>query len=530
MDAYYPGDSFIAGHDSFFHLKRFTAINKAFNDGFYPFYIDTESYNGYGYATNLFYADIMLVPFALLINVFGLINAYKILLFSSFFFCALISYYSFKKVINDKLPATIFALLYSFALYRLIDVSERGALGELLSFLFIPVVFWGAYEIIFRDYRKWYIIGIGFACLILSHLLSALMVFMVLCIFLLIYIKHFISEPKRFLYLIYAGILSILLSAFFLFPMLEQMLDNTFWYKTNPFVSDIAEKTISVRWLVYGMFSGLNDGPQRIPNIGLLLIIPLMTRVFIHKNKSTLLRFADIGTIIGFGLLFVGTSLFPWHTFPFNKLSIIQFPWRFVEIATFLFACTGSIYLYLLGSITKIRYSYGLYLIAIFCIWVSLKANGGVFQGWSGDALTSVKYDLKTYDMGNHEYIPSTIPSIDFIKYRGNETIDKSDTCDINNIIRKSSVLEFDISTQTPVILDLPLLYYKGYAAKVDGANVELNKSKDGFVELNIPRSGKVEVWFKGTVIQRVSFFISLITLLLLIGYNRFGKQKMKNN
>ena len=47
------------------------------------------------------------------------------------------------------------AFLYVFSLYRFTDIYVRGALGEVLAFIFMPVALIGIYEVLWGDEKKW---------------------------------------------------------------------------------------------------------------------------------------------------------------------------------------------------------------------------------------------------------------------------------------------------------------------------------------------------------------------------------------
>ena len=68
--------------------------------------------------------------------------------------------------------------------------------------------------------------------------------------------------------------------------------------------------------------------------------------------------------------------------------------------------------------------------------------------------------------------------------------------------------------------LELPLLYYKGYLAKVNGEYTSVSKSINGLVLIDINQnSGEVIVNYKGTLVQHVTKIISIITLIAFSYY-----------
>ena len=61
---------------------------------------------------------------------------------------AIIVYMCAKSIIKDKKVSLITTALYMFAGYRIIDIFVRGAMGEMLAFMVIPIIILGLYEIV----------------------------------------------------------------------------------------------------------------------------------------------------------------------------------------------------------------------------------------------------------------------------------------------------------------------------------------------------------------------------------------------
>lgn len=64
--------------------------------------------------------------------------------------------YSFvSKLTKNKLTGTLTAVLYILMPYHLNDMYIRNALGEFLSYIFIPLVFLGIYKIFQKEKGDW---------------------------------------------------------------------------------------------------------------------------------------------------------------------------------------------------------------------------------------------------------------------------------------------------------------------------------------------------------------------------------------
>ncbi|MCI8309628.1 MAG: hypothetical protein HFJ45_05480 [Clostridia bacterium] len=89
---------------------------------------------------------------------------------------------------------------------------------------------------------------------------------------------------------------------------------------------------------------------------------------------------------------------------------------------------------------------------------------------------------------------------------------------------------------------EIPIIYYKGYKAILDNGNnqIELNteKSKNGLILVNLPKSktnsyGKLTIWYNGTNIQKLSYIISILAIIitiLLFSKNFNLTKKQENN
>lgn len=532
---YFPESGVVSagGTDLQFHANRFYAIIQAIDYHTFPFYINTDALNNYGYAANLFYPDFMLIPFALLAPFIGFASAYKLMIFVYTVLCGIFSYWSLTRVTKDNLIAFLFSILYTFALYRIIDISYRGALGEFISFTFVPLIFWGLYEILYGNFRqRWYIISIGFTCLIYTHLLSALLIFISVCIGLLFCYKSIKENPYRLLFLALAGVVSAILSSAFLLPMFEQLIDNSFYFQTHPLADAIGPQSVELRRVLWGVFNGLTDNRLRIETIGIILILPLFFRFAIIGNYRYL-RFADICTGISLVLIFALSDMFPWYIFPFNKLAILQFPFRLLQPASFLLACSGAIYLSIICRQTNRR------LIIAMCFVIitgySIRLTGGVYQGYAKYKVDNTDtHNLDQLEVVGAEYLSSKVPSIptediryriQYIMDRGEKVIASTET-KIDYQIRDKGTLKLRTEQLKADSIILPLLYYKGYEAIAD-TQLEIRQSADGLVEIYSLHSAEIEVRYVGTTVQYISLLISLIAFTVFTVYIIYTKRKI---
>ncbi|WP_370778067.1 hypothetical protein [Holdemania massiliensis] len=233
-------------HDTCFHLSRIEGLARSFKDGIYMPRIYPYKNNNFGYASPLFYSDFFLVIPALLYNAgVSLARSYQLLLlgcsfFSAWFMCKL------TMRLNQKPQAAYLAsFLYVFSLYRLTDVYVRGALGEVLAFVFLPVALIGIYEVLWDNENQWPWLMVGYAGLVLSHNITFYLMVIILIAFLVLRFKKWSAEKTRFYVIIKAALWAAGLCFFYLGPMLEQLLSQEFYLHYYAASSDLASTALN---------------------------------------------------------------------------------------------------------------------------------------------------------------------------------------------------------------------------------------------------------------------------------------------
>ena len=528
------------GGDFYVHFNRLSALMEALSDGSFPYYMDYYMIDGYGYLIKAFYCDLLLVPFAIVGNLLSATVAWQLMIFTLTYLCGYFTYIATKKVMACRYSALLTALLYMLCTYRVFDIYVRGALGEVLSFTFLPLVLLGAYEIVKGDYKKWYVLTIAFCLLIFSHVISTFLAFFTLLIFLCIYYKSFLQEPKRFYYLILSGIVCIPIVAYYIFPMMEQMISNSFYYQTNPLTEGVIGYRLNE--VVAGLFNGVSLRKEQLfPKLGSVLFFIILLRIFI-REKSKEIRFADICVVVGLVFIFMTTPLLPWNIYPFKLLSFIQFPWRLFEYVSLLFAIAGGYYLTVLLK-TKKQKLIG-FLGIVFIHILIFNSDSIHYRTFiCRDGKPEIKVNTSFLGIIGGEYLPSRLPSNnfeynipgifnDYIHHRGQVVKSENESTLISNFAKNKGHITFDVEiVNHQDKLELPLTYYIGYKATLNNRPIEYAQSENGLIELPANKSGNIEVIYVGTTIQKVSLYITLLSIIIFVGYIiiTYKKRKIKN-
>lgn len=510
------------GHDIQSHYGRMNALYEAIRDGVYPIYFDQTMALGYGFATRFFYSDFVLLPFSLLIPYLGVIKSYQIMIIFYTLLCSILSYISCYKVLKNNYISFIFTILYTFSYYRLYDVYNRAAVGESICLTFLPLVFWGLYEIIKGDYKKWYIISFGFSFMILAHVNTPAIIAFIVAIICIINYKKFFNQPKRIAYLALAALVSILLTAYFIFPLLEQLSSNEFYFNTengNRYTSNVLAGE-NIQHIIRGLFVGTTYMYPEIGGLGISITIVLLFRLLLKRKSSKLTKIGDFYLIIGIICFFIISPLYPWNTFPFNIIGFVQFSFRFYTPATFVLCIAAAIYLHEVFKNDELRYKRGLSFISLIIALLIIN-SGRIFSNeFKATKVIEPVYENHYHLMGA-DYMPSIMPSAyDFIKNRSNDSIRITyGENKIQNFKRENRILSFELTKKNETKLEVPLTYYKGYEAKLNAKKIDLEQSKYGLVEVKTNDNGLVEIFYEGTFIQKISPYISLISFFALILY-----------
>lgn len=509
-----------SGHDYYFNIGRFEVLIQAIRDGQYPIYIDYNTLEGYGYFTKGFYPDLVILPFALIGLATGAVLAHNIMIFTMTFLCGLFMYHAVNSIFKNTFVAAISSILYTFSPYHLYDWYNRSAVGESISFAFLPLVFLGLYHIIAGDYRKWYILTIGYSLLLYTHMLSSFMTFMSTCIILAICWKPLYNEPKRIKYLLLAAAVTLPIVASYLFPLLEQMFSNTFYYESKQNIT--GQTKLGLSDLIWGILSGIHyPKHENMSGAGPLFIILVILRIFV-REKSRAIRIADICTLVGLFYILMMSAIFPWGRLP---LGFIQFPSRLYEFVTFFLAIAGGYYLYVILKGNKKLYIAAFSIVIIFTITAIVVGNNN-YKYWQAsvmdiipewyDGVPSVK---NQYYQGGLEYLPDKVPSFEYFSQRGDSIKSNHADTEILSFNREKGIISLDVSLQSPDELELPLVYYKGYRAVQNGEKLAIGESGFGLVQVSVDKPGKIEVYYAATPVQKISWYISLISILIFLIY-----------
>lgn len=464
----------VYSHDLSVHLMRIEGVKSAILDGQFPAVIYPECNNGYG-LLGFMYPNLFLY-FPALLRLFNvsMVASYQFLLLMINLATAFVTYFSVKSITKMDYPSLMATILYMLAPYRLCNLYFRGALGEAIAMVFLPLVVAGIYHIFLGEKKKWYLLAFGYTGILQSHMLSCLMVAF-LSVGLGIILVRYILDEKRYVALIKALCLFGVMNLGFIMAMFrfseEKMgisaILNDDFYEDAVYPGQLLMTKASLghtEKLSYGIHDELSLSIGIIGGIAILILILYLIcyqrREGVSKDCSY--TFIMALTCISAALLFCASTLFPWKELANIEavgklLSTLQFSFRFLGIVSALLAVTCGIAI----AKTEIlnRYRRELFLI-IFVI--GLIGGAQIMDEYATQEVCVTKYDGGFSDCKLPEYWPEGTQESAF-----EDTNPWTSNVEISGYVKSGTKIDFTytVNGEGELFVDLPLLYYPGYYA-----------------------------------------------------------------
>ena len=513
----------INGHDLEYHLLRIESLKEGIRIGKPFLRVNTLFFGNAGYASSMFYPDFLLYIPALLRFIGLSINtSYHIYVAVCIILCYIFSYLCVKKMTGSCCGAMVAAVTLTLCQYHLDDIYVRSAAGEYTAFIFIPVAVCGIYNIIFEKMDKPQLFVLGYGCLLLSHTSTFVMCTFFGAVVLVLYAKRIFSDKKVILKLVLSVVVTLILTCFYWLPMLEQFMNTTF-YVSTPWMQP---KDEAVNFLkIFG---------SSFPALGSISVLILIPRIFIRKKMSgSFPGYADVLIAAGAFFALLSCDILPWARIG-KYLSFIQFPWRFFIMSSVLFSmAAGFIFAELTGKDEE-KGDIILIFILILCGISGFNTLNRGLQGYYDYSDDYYSYLPYTANVIAGEWLPEAVKDKEALIYDSlvmvSDTGEKIDFNRIGNTIEAVIGDDFEYA-------DVPFIYYKGYRAVIsgdDGSRRELRitgEGNNGFcrVYLKNSGSGKLRVYYKGTILSTLSSYISLLGFLILVVVGlRHGKKAGK--
>lgn len=499
----------IQGHDIDYHLLRIEALKTGILNGLPYLRVNMLFFGGEGYASSMFYPDFLLyIPAVLRALGVGINLSFHIFIAVCLILTFAVMYLSAGYITGSPVAALISAVIYTLCQYHIDDIYTRVAVGEFTAMIFIPAVIAGLFDLTEKGFKKPWILGAGMAGVLLCHTLSTIFCLILCVAVVIIRFKVFIKEPLRILKVMLTGLSVLCLTAFYWIPMLEQMAATEFKYLDSVF--DVNYEKLLLR----DVFA------DSVGHMGIAVFILLFTGLLIEHKGDKLIRTADI--MMAAGLLFAlcTTGFFPWKRLE-RFVSSVQFPWRLFIMTSVLLSMAAAVYI----SRVSVNRGKAAVIAVLMIMTVSAVVNinriDEGYYSYSDDYYDEVKY---TKSVIGGEWLTRTVTDRDAL---GREPdIAVNDRGDKLYVDRYKNTLT--VSKATGEYIDVPFVYYLGYAAKDSaGKNLAVNGTgKNGRTRVWPDGADEFTVYYKGTFLQTLSDIISILSLIALAGWGIIKNKK----
>ena len=532
-------------HDGCLHLLRLVGTKNTLEIDEIPPIIAPYFCNNWGYAMNLFYNPIVTyIP--LLIKIFTSTYVIALKIFASL--CIILSgitMYSFvNKVTNRKIIALFSSIIYLIVPYKLGDVYIRFAIGEFASFVFLPILFIGVYNLFNQEGNKHYYITIGATGLLLTHTVTTFYTAIICFLYLLFNIKK-LKEKEIIKKLLINVIFILLMSALFIAPMLEARFLTQYTIFDNELMVTNADyvykNTLEIKDLfVYnGELLSQSYKKSAIYIIGVPIFTLMCLTIFVYKKIDKKYKdFYIISWMFAVISLFMCTKYCPWFLFP-NILCTLQYPWRMLTFFAFFISFVLGVNLYILIKMLFNKDITRVVVTTILIILMIIYTIPILLEFTSNNKIEDIEYENKVlnnpkinYMSINREYMPKKALLLQgtYLKERNDETYILQGTA---NIIRENKedftdIIEIE-SIEKETILEFPYLYYPGYKITLNNKKIEAIETEHGFVGCKVTENvekANITVEYKGTIITYISYVVSFITFIIFIIYCVLEKRK----
>ena len=492
------------GDDIVFHINRLLSLDTVWKSP-----INFTTNGGTGQLINTFYPWLTYYPIFIIYKLTqSVFVAWMSFQFLVRFVTCLLSFYGLRLLKYSDKQVMIFSTFYLFSGYFLHNSYYRAAVGETLAMIFLPLVFVGVRLITFGDYKKWWILTLGMLGLVYSHVLSVLLASV--GIFFAVVTSFWIWDNKkeRVLGFLKATLVTLSMSLAFFVPMIEQFKYVTLRTTFKPLLSKTA-LSLADNWEL------ILKSDLRTPSVNLLYLLGLLLSLIFAK------RFVkDKEARIYLFISFLTLKSFPWQFLQASPVSNLQFPWRLWSFALLFFSLAlANILENISIKASTILVLLGLCLNMFQIVTVQDKMTKAKNILPSDTKVTREMLAKGTYKNINGDYTNKEEP-FGFV-------FDKHlflDNQEIKPFISRSPnelVLTVTNESKESKVLSLPVFYYKGQEARIDGKRVTtyLAKEKNPTNLVLPPGKHGVVLTYSYTTVAKVAMSVSTISLLVFIGY-----------
>ncbi|WP_413628156.1 hypothetical protein R4B61_02960 [Fructilactobacillus vespulae] len=512
--------------DLSFHFSRFISMNHILN---HP--INYTLFSNTGNGTNLFYPWIFIYPSSLIGN---FINNYVIGYVSIFILVTLVSFIIYfhcgNYFFDSKKLGYLFSVFYSFSIHRIVYGYFKNDFGQYIAMSFLPLAFIYWYRIVFKKENKWVELAVSMSLIAFSHVLTTMLVVLFLLLLSIIFLNK--SLNKKVINNFFKGILlSILLTSFMWMTLLQQVI---FVGNLRPFIINLQNYAMTLNEIFQ---TSLNNEAMSEGSIGIVGLFTIIIASFFIKNSDKSFKFFYF---LSLTLIIVSSKIFPWFIFQNTPMNIIQVPARITEFTSLFLSVLLVLSLKKIYFITEKKVIFITFLVVIISFTSTNIRVQSFLQNQNNIVANSDDICKIVDNFNTNDYVPILSSSGLYPTWGGlaEEYHIKQSITDKESFInhKKADIkpkytadkVSIDLKSNTKTsTLDIPVYYYEGTYAKIDGKRTQVKESDRGTVEVKVPKNThKVEITNEYTPLAKAAAVVSIVTWLSVLGV--YLKRKFK--
>lgn len=536
-------------HDDM-QMVRQLEFEKCLFDGQIPCRWTPDLGFGYGYPLFNFYPPLPSIIGQIFRTLqFNFVTTVKLTAVVQFILAACFMYLLVSSIFGP-LGGIFSALFYTYAPYHALNIYVRGAMNEAWASVFFPLAFYYSRKLILEKKPKFIIgLGISFLCLLLSHNPMVLIFTPILVIWSAFWLitkfqkklsiwQNIKKQFSVFLKLCLSAIIAFGLAAFFTIPTLIETkyvsietMFNGYYHFSAHFVS-LYQMFISNFWGDGGSIWGPNDSMSFMIGylhwiVPILIIIVSLIQFFKTKKINSKILLSSIFIFIGFLTAFMchERSTPIWFIFPI--IQKVQFPWRFLNLTTFVFSLSIGVLPLILNKFLKLKNQFSYLIIGLISI-VLFSLNIKYFSPvHSGPITDEQKFSGLNWERqitsGIYDYLPKTAAkaAISPAKEYIDEVNPKDSLINISEQQKGTDWLFFTLSLNQAAQITISQLAFPNFQITDNNQKIDYQIDPEfGRMVINLS-AGKHQIFIKlhNTPVRIISNYISLVTLLIVATY-----------
>lgn len=537
----------MTGDDYAFHVTRLQSVTKGWANGQVVPQVDPDTLDGFGYAYNLFYGPLLGYVTA---GLQALINFWPIAINLALVLClvgtGLTMCHAMTKISKNQVLAVLVSVFYMTMPYTLNNLYSRMALGEVAAAVAAPILLLGLYQLTVGEKHAARSIALSAAMLVLTHSLSAMLFALMAAVYVILNLRKVVNWEN--IWRMVLGVLVALgLSAFFTLPLLEAKLTDNYGvfnagYADVYFGANARSMNDHRAWpqqlLVMDYTGKVNAeglGGEFGVTLGIVALIGLIGFWFVRRRieDTDQRRFVTSLYIIAVLAILLALPIVNWYHMP-GILWQMQFPWRSLMVAALCLAVVAGYTVYgLVRGLSDEKQRVAMVVMSLLAVYLVMPLilpredrrvdlekvqDDPVVIGWEGEY---APMQLLCSPEVEADVAQGYACSLSRIRERLAERGDEIRVVSGDVMLQQASKDGLNVGMvlenlgDEDAVVELPMIYYPGYQAELDGMSLQVNPSQEyGLVAVTIPAgtSGKVQVKYGLSLATQIGGLISATT------------------